>query len=248
MKDQRVLVIGGSSGIGLATARLALEQGARVTIASRSHSRLDEAAGLLGRGVQAAVLDVVDADAVAAFFGTVDDPASSTTGTSIEPWDHVVLAGSATRTGSVRDLPLDAAHASMDNKFWGAYHVGRSARIRAGGSLTFVSGVYSVRPHPQAVLQGVLNAAVESLARGLALELAASRIRVNTVSPSTTMTSLWDKLGPEGRQRKFDDMAAKLPVGRVAEPVDIASAILFLATNPFATGSTLLIDGGDALV
>ncbi|MDB5818576.1 MAG: short-chain dehydrogenase/reductase, partial [Rhizobacter sp.] len=120
MKDQRVLVIGGSSGIGLATARLAQEQGARVTIASRSRLKLDEAAGLLGTGVHTAVLDVVDAEAVAAFFGV---PGEAATGTSMEPWDHVVLAGSATRTGSVRDLPLDAARASMDNKFWGAYHV-----------------------------------------------------------------------------------------------------------------------------
>jgi NAD(P)-dependent dehydrogenase (short-subunit alcohol dehydrogenase family) len=234
MKDRRVLVVGGSSGIGLATARMAALAGAFVTIASRSRAKLDAALAALPAGVESAELDVTDAAAVEAFFA--DAPA----------WHHVVLAGSSTKVGSVRGLPLDDARAAMDNKFWGAYHVGRGARIAEGGSLTFVSGVYSVRPHPQAVLQGVLNAAIESLARGLALELAP--VRVNTVSPSTTATPLWDRLGPEGRARKFSDMAARLPVGRVARPDDIASAICYVATNVFATGSTVLIDGGDALV
>lgn len=245
-----MLVIGGSSGIGLATARMAAARGARVTIASRSRVKLDAALKNLDAAVRSALLDVGDPLAVAAFFGSP----TQADGTIARPdaWDHVVLAGSATHTGSVRDLPLDDARASMDNKFWGAYHVAhhvaRSQAIARGGSLTFVSGVYSVRPHPQAVLQGVLNAAVEALSRGLALELAPAGVRVNAVSPSTTETPLWDKLGPEGRQRKFDDMSSRLPVGRVAQPEDIANAILFVATNPFVTGSTLLIDGGDALV
>jgi NAD(P)-dependent dehydrogenase (short-subunit alcohol dehydrogenase family) len=88
---------------------------------------------------------------------------------------------------------------------------------------------------------------VEALARGLALEFAPA-VRVNTVSPSTTVTPLWDKLGPEGREAKFADMRARLPLQRVAEASDIAEAILFVAGNRFATGSTVLVDGGDALV
>jgi NAD(P)-dependent dehydrogenase (short-subunit alcohol dehydrogenase family) len=180
------------------------------------------------------VLDVVDDASVAAFF------------VAHGAWDHVVLAGSATQTGPVRGLPLAAARVAMDNKFWGAYHVGRQARVRDGGSITFVSGVYSQRPQAGAVLQGALNAAVEALARGLALELAPA-VRVNTVSPSTTVTPLWDKLGPAGRERKFNDMRRRLPLQRVAAAADIAQAIVYVATNPFATGSTVLIDGGDAL-
>jgi NAD(P)-dependent dehydrogenase (short-subunit alcohol dehydrogenase family) len=231
----RWLVLGGSSGIGEATARLAADAGAQVMIASRSRDKRDAALARLPAGVEAAQLDVSDDAAVQAFFA------------AHAPWDHVVLAGSATQTGSVRALPLAAARVSTDNKFWGAYHVGRHARIRDGGSLTFVSGVYSQRPQPHAVLQGALNAAVEALARGLALELA-PQVRVNTVSPSTTATPLWDKLGAEGRARKFAEMQDRLPLGRVADPVDIAQAIVFLAANRFATGSTLLLDGGDALV
>jgi NAD(P)-dependent dehydrogenase (short-subunit alcohol dehydrogenase family) len=134
----------------------------------------------------------------------------------------------------------------MASKFWGAYHVGRYGRIRESGSLTFVSGVYSVRPSKQAVLQGAINAALEALARGLALELAP--VRVNTVSPSLTNTPLWDRLNAAVREKMFKDKAAQLPAGRIANAEDIASAILFLAGNPFTTGTTLLIDGGDALV
>lgn len=232
---QRVLVIGGSSGIGEATAALAAAAGAAVTIASRSAHKLVAAQARLPAGVATAVLDVTDDAAVQAFFA------------GRAPWGHVVLAGSATQTGPVRGLPLDAARAAMDNKFWGAYHVGRHARIADGGSLTFVSGVYSQRPQPGAVLQGALNAAVEALARGLALELAPA-VRVNTVSPSTTATPLWDKLGAEGRAAKLATMRARLPLQRVADAADIAQAILFVACNRFATGSTVLIDGGDALV
>ena len=235
LANSRVLVIGGSSGIGEATALQAAHAGARVTIAARSHERLTRALARLPQGVTTAALDASDADAVAAFFNAE------------AAWDHVVVTGSATRTGPARELPLDDARAAMQSKFWSAYHVGRSARIATGGSLTFVSGVYSVRPSASAVLQGAINAALEALARGLALELAPA-VRVNAVSPSTTETPLWDRLGDAGKAAKFATMEARLPVGRVAGAGDIAAAILFLAANPFATGSTLLIDGGDALV
>lgn len=231
---QRVLVIGGSSGIGEATAEGAATAGADVTIASRSADRLAAARARLPAGVATAVLDVTDDAAVQAFFA------------GHPPWNSVVLAGSSTQTGPVRGLPMDSARAAMDSKFWGAYHVGRHARIADGGSLTFVSGVYSQRPQPGAVLQGALNAAVEALARGLALELAPT-VRVNTVSPSTTATPLWNKLGADGRAAKLAAMRQRLPLQRVADAADIAQAILFLAGNRFATGSTVLVDGGDAL-
>ncbi|MCB4796990.1 SDR family oxidoreductase [Pseudomonas sp. NP21570] len=234
--NQRVLVIGGSSGIGEATALRAAKAGAAVTIAARSRDRLDAALQRLPAGTLAQVLDVTDVAAVETLFATQG------------PWDHVVLAGSSTQVGPVRTLSLEAAQAGMQNKFWGAYHVGRSARVVRGGSLTLVSGVYAQRPNPAAVLQGAINAAVEGLMRGLALELAPDGVRVNAVSPSTTATPLWDRLGEAGRERKFAEMRERLPLNRVADPDDIARAILFVATNPFATGSTVLVDGGDALV
>lgn len=235
LKGARALVIGGSSGIGEATAAMAAAAGARVTIASRSPTRLEAAQARLPVGVEACALDVTDASAVEAFFNR--QPA----------WDVVVLSAAAVRSGSARALPLEDAHAAMQNKFWGAYYTGRFARVRDGGSITFVSGVYSVSPSAQAVLQGAINAAIEAMARGLALELA-PRVRINTVSPSTTETPLWDFLGERGRLEKMDTMRGRLPLGCIAQAGDIAEAILYAATNRFATGSTVLVDGGDALV
>jgi NAD(P)-dependent dehydrogenase (short-subunit alcohol dehydrogenase family) len=234
LAGQRVLVIGGSSGIGEAAAAIAARAGAAVTIASRSPQKREAALARLPDSVVARPLDVCDAAGVQAFFA--ED----------EPWHHVVLAGSSTQVGTIHDLPLADAYAAMQNKFWGAYHVGRSARIQDGGSLTFVSGVFAQRPVTGAVLQGAINGALESLMRGLALSLAPA-VRVNAVSPSTTATPLWNRLGEAGRAAKFADMRARLPLARVAEPDDIARAIWFVATSPFSTGSTVLVDGGDAL-
>jgi len=236
IKDQRVLIIGGSSGIGEATARRAANEGAIVTIASRTPERLDAALQRLPPGVLTQELDVRSASGVESYFA--NNP----------PWDHVILAGSSTQVGTVQSLPLEQAYDGMQSKFWGAYHTGRSARINKGGSLTFVSGVYAQRPNVNAVLQGAINAGVEGLMRGLALEHAPAGIRVNAVSPSTTDTPLWDRLGPEGRAAKFADMRQRLPTAQVAAADHIAHAILYVATNPSATGSIVLVDGGDALV
>lgn len=235
LRNKRVLVIGGSSGIGLATAEKALDAGAEVTIASRSQSKVNEAVAVLaGKGkVQGAVLDTTKAEAVEAFFARE------------AAWDHIVISAAQTKSGPVRGLDLAAAKAAIDSKFWGAYHVARAARITEGGSLTFVSGFLSVRPSAGAVLQGAINAALEALTRGLALELAP--VRVNAVSPGLIATPLWSGMPAEKRDAMFAGAAQRLPARRVGQPEDIANAVLYLATTPFATGSTVLVDGGGAI-
>lgn len=231
--SQSVLVVGGSSGIGAATAQAFAAEGAQVTIASRSAAKLAQAAAAIGAGVRTAVLDTTDAAAVEAFFAEGGG------------FDHVVVSAAQTPTGPVRGLPLADARAAMDSKFWGAYHVARAARIRDGGSLTLVSGYLSVRPSKASVLQGAVNAALEALARGLALEL--SPLRVNTVAPGLIATPLWDKLAPDARQAMYDGAAARLPAQRVGRPEDVAHAVLYLASTPFATGSTVFVDGGGSI-
>lgn len=237
LDKQAVLVVGGSSGIGLATATLFAQEGAQVTIASRDGEKLKKAADQIrqhaGRTADIAVLDTTDDRAVESYLAGAG------------PFDHVFISAAQTPTGPARQLPLGQARAAMDSKFWGAYKVARAVRIKDGGSLTFVSGVLATRPSKDAVLQGAINAALEGLARGLALEL--SPVRVNAVSPGTTRTPLWDRMDPKARQAMYDDAAAHLPARRVGHPEDVANAVLYLATTPNVTGSTVHVDGGAAI-
>ncbi len=233
LSSSRVLVVGGSSGIGAATARAFAVAGARVTIAARDPARLQAAATVIGNGVRSAVIDVTDTATVDAFFA------------GAPRFDHVVVSAAQTTSGPVRKLPLEDAYAAMDSKFWGAYRVARSAGIPEDGSLTLVSGFLSVRPNGSSVLQGAINAALEALGRGLALELAP--VRVNTVSPGLIATPLWSKLSETDREAMYQRAAARLPAKRVGQPEDVANAIVYLASTPYATGSTVLVDGGGAI-
>lgn len=107
------------------------------------------------------------------------------------------------------------------------------------------SGYLSVRPNTSSVVQGAINAAVEALGRGLALEL--SPVRVNTVSPGLTVTPLWNKLPEADREAMYRNAAERLPARRVVAAEDVANTILYLAGTPSATGSTVLIDAGGAI-
>ncbi len=232
LKSKRVLVIGGSSGIGMAVAAGALAEGANVTIAGRTADRLTRASGVLGN-VRAVQLDTSDADGLAAFFETE------------EAFDHILVSAAQTPTGPVRKLGEAEARAAMDSKFWGAYAVARVAKIADGGSLTFVSGFLAERPSASSVLQGAINAALEALARGLALELAP--LRVNAISPGLVDTPLWSKMDGEARNAMFAKVGATLPAGRVGVPEDIANAAIYLMTTGFATGSVVRVDGGGVI-
>ncbi len=233
-ESQTVLIVGGSSGIGAAAAKAFAALGADVTIASRNQAKLDAVAADIGAAVHTAVLDTTDEVSVETFFAKAGR------------FDHVVISAAQTPGGPVRELALSDAYAAMNSKFWGAYRVARATNITAGGSLTLVSGFLSVRPNKSSVLQGAINAALEALARGLALEL--SPVRVNTVSPGLIATPLWSKLGEQARQSMYEGAAARLPAKRVGQPEDVANAIVYLASTPYATGSTVLVDGGGAIV
>ncbi|WP_435136948.1 SDR family oxidoreductase [Actinacidiphila sp. bgisy144] len=229
---RRVLVAGGTSGVGLATAKEFAALGAEVTVVSRSKERVDAAVAEVGGRCRGEVLDLRDADAVAEFCATAE-------------FDHAVSSTAGAARGRADDLPLAAARAAMDSKFWSAYHLARSVRLRPGGSLTLVTGHLSVRPGPASALQSAVNGALEALVRALALELAP--IRVNAVSPGVLRTPLWDSLPEEERTRMFTSAAQRLPAGRAGEASDVADAIAFLTGNGYTTGATVVVDGGGVI-
>jgi NAD(P)-dependent dehydrogenase (short-subunit alcohol dehydrogenase family) len=228
LAGKKVVVVGGSSGIGLSTAELAKREGAEVIIVSHNADRLNAAAAKLD--VTAILADVTSDESIVSLFRKCG------------PVDHVVLTAAQLRTGPFKTVSMDDVRATMESKFWGAWRVARSAEIHAGGSLTLVTGYLSIRPRPSAAIVGAANGALESLARSLALELAP--VRVNAVSPGIIDTPIRAAMPEEARRDMLAKAAAGLPVGRVGTGDDIAQQILAFMTIGFATGSIVYLDGG----
>jgi len=234
---KRVLVVGGTSGIGFGVAEAAQTFGAKVVVASRSADKVASAIARLGAEASGSPLDTTNAADIDTFFAAQ------------APFDHIIVSASKTKVAAVTELALDDAYQSMNSKFWGAYRIARSAMLAAKlaehGSLTFVSGFLSIRPKKGAAIQTAINAALEGLTRGLALECAP--IRVNCVSPGLVKTEMYDGLGGDSRQSMFDGAADRLPAGLVGTPDHIATQVMAFLANPYMTGSTVYVDGGGAL-
>jgi NAD(P)-dependent dehydrogenase (short-subunit alcohol dehydrogenase family) len=232
LSGQTVAVFGGSSGIGLATALAARQLGAMVTVASRTESRLRDAAARIG-DARTAALDIRDAGAVRHFFD--ERP----------PFDHVVVSAAELSVGPLRARGLAEEREAMESKFWGAVNVAHAARIRPEGSLTLVSGMIGVRPTGGATMLSAINAAIDALAKALATEIAP--VRVNCVSPGRIETPWWDFLPADERRTLLDRTAASLPLKRVGRPEDVAMQVVQLMQNSFMTGSVVLVDGGGSV-
>jgi NAD(P)-dependent dehydrogenase (short-subunit alcohol dehydrogenase family) len=228
LAGKKVVVVGGSSGIGLATAELAKREGAAVIIASRNATRLDAIAEKLN--AIAIATDVTNDESVENLFRRAG------------PVDHVVITAAQLRTGPFKTVPMDDVRSTMESKFWGAWRVARAAEFRPGGSLTLVTGYLSVRPRPNSAIVGAVNGALESLTKGLALELAP--VRVNAVSPGIIDTPIRAAMPEEARRDMLAKTAAALPVGRVGLGEDVAQQILAFMNIGFATGSIVYLDGG----
>jgi NAD(P)-dependent dehydrogenase (short-subunit alcohol dehydrogenase family) len=233
LAEQRIVVIGGSSGMGLATARAAARDGAAVTVVSSRPERVESALAELPDGCNGAVLDVRDEDAVVGLFERVGE------------LDHLVFtAGDAFTPRPLIEMSLAEAHAVLDVRFWGAVGVIRSAapRISTGGSIALTTGTVGQRPVPGAALAAAGAGAAEGLVRGLAAELAP--VRVNAVRAGAIRTPLWDGVPEPQRQALFARLGQRTLLGTVGEPEEIALAHLYLMQNRYVTGTVLTVDGG----
>jgi len=236
MQDLSVVVIGGSSGIGLATAKLASEAGANVTIAGRDKGRLAAALESLPDHAKGVTLDVADEGAVRGLFDSFDHV------------DHVATLAGSHVAGLLAEVDSDALRGPVDNRFWGPLFICKYAAPKmTTGSITLCTGAGVARPRAGSAIVAAAAGGSEFLARAMAVELAP--VRVNVVRPGIVDTPLVDRLVPGDRDRDevLKAMAKRVPLGRVAQPEEIADAIVFLMTNEYVTGSTLTIDGGVSL-
>jgi NAD(P)-dependent dehydrogenase (short-subunit alcohol dehydrogenase family) len=232
MSSQHTVIVGGSSGIGLATARHLLASGARVTITGRNETRLVEARRQLGPEAQAVPMDAAAADALPAQFA------------QIGKFDHLVLAlGSGKGVGPFATVSLADVKLGFEEKVFAHFATAQAALpfLNPTGSLIFVSAVSAQAAVPGTAGIGAANAAVAALVPILAVEL--KPLRVNGVSPGVIDTPWWDAMPEEQKQAMFEDFAAKTPVGRVGRPEDVAQAIAFLISDDFMTGHMLVCDG-----
>lgn len=235
--NQRIVLLGGTSGIGFATARAALAAGASVVVGSSNRQRVDQAVASLGDRAEGHVIDLGDEAAVCGLFERLGD------------FDHLVYsAGDSLQIGPLADTGLDAVRKAFDIRFFGAVAAAKHAmpHLRPGGSVVLTGGIASLRPQKGWTAVASICGAMEGFMRALAVELAP--IRVNLVSPGLVKTPLWAGIPEAQRDALYAASGASLPVGRVGEADDIAQTYLYLMSNRYSTGQTVVVDGGGVLV
>lgn len=235
-KDQHVVIVGGSSGMGLALAQTVLDKGGKVTIAGRSEAKLSAANATLGNRAQILAFDAGNAAAAEKAYA------------SLGPINHLVTTAAALTYAPISEIALDAVAEMLSGKFWAPFLAARFAapKIVAGGSITFFSGLAAYRPGPGTVAVAALNAGLEGMAKALAVELAP--LRVNVLSPGVVETPGWSFLSEDDRKGFFAGQAKSLLTRYVGTSADIAQAAVTLMTNPYITGTVLDVDGGGRLV
>jgi NAD(P)-dependent dehydrogenase (short-subunit alcohol dehydrogenase family) len=233
---QTVVVIGGSSGIGLETARRARAEGADIILTGRDSDRLQRAARELG-ALRIAAFDATDAVELERFMRDLP-----------EPTDHIMVTAGAPYYGRLADMDFAQARRSLDDHLWLALDVARGAvgKVRPGGTLLFMSGTGGRHPAVGMTVAAAATAAMPALVGNLALELAP--IRVNLIAPGFVDTPLSASLLGADLDKRRDQLRATLPIGRVVGPADVAALAVHIMTNSALTGATYDVDGGQQFV
>ena len=235
LRGQTLVVIGGSAGIGLETARLARDEGAELIITARNPERLER----VGRELSASVaaFDASDFDRLERFFEELS-----------KPIDHVLLTGPGPYYAPLAELDIDEARRDVDTHLMLPILIARQAsgKVRPGGTLLFLSGTGGRRTATGLTLISALTAALPALTKNLALEIAP--IRVNLIAAGFVDTPLSASLLGDQLDARREQLRTTLPIGRVVGPADIARLAVHLMTNTAVTGATFDIDGGQQLV
>jgi len=236
LQGAHVVVFGGGSGIGLATAQLAKAHGADLTLVGRTAGKLQAAGQALG-GARTVVADITDRQSVEAVF------------TGMARVDHLVITAGGLAGGRLADTDPDVLLTALQERIAGPLYAIKAALalMPATGSIVLTGGQFSDRPsaHGFSVISAAVRG-IEALAQSLALEL--KPIRVNVVAPGFVDTPLFDEMGAEGRTALLSQAAEALPGGRVGRSEEVADAILLLLTNSYMNGEVLHVDGGGRLV
>jgi NAD(P)-dependent dehydrogenase (short-subunit alcohol dehydrogenase family) len=226
----KYIIVGGTSGIGLATAKMAIGAGHEVVAVGRDPAKFSAAHSI---GATTAQVDAASPVETQRFFAAQG------------VFDHLVLCASgAAGAGNFRDLALKELRKGFEGKFWPQITCAKAAlaSLNTGGSITFVGAISSRAMKPGTAGLAAVNAALEAMVPILASELRPTR--VNAVVPGVVDTPWWSRVPEAARKELFEQLASEVAVGRVGKPEDLASAIMFLTTNTFVTGTLLDCDGG----
>lgn len=231
--SSRVLILGGTSGIGLAVARRAADAGAAVTVASRNPASVERALSALPAGVTGRTVDAASTADVAALFATEG------------AFDHLVYTAADNLVGRpLAEITVEEAESFFALRLFHALDAVRLAvpNLRPGGSITLTSGTAAFRGGAGWALGAAVCGAMNALVRSLAAELAP--LRVNAVAPGVVRSPLWSSMDEGAREAMYADLSASLPLGRVAEPDDAARAYTALMDQDYVTGTVAIVDGG----
>jgi NAD(P)-dependent dehydrogenase (short-subunit alcohol dehydrogenase family) len=236
MAGQTVVLIGGSAGIGLETARQARGEGADVILIGRDPDRLKRAAADVD-AVRTAAFDATDPARLEQFFAELPGPI-----------DHVLATAGGNYYVRLADLDFAEARRQVDDHLWLALHLARAAagKVRPPGTLLFMGGTGGRRPGLGLIVSGALTAAMPALVANLALELAP--IRVNLIAAGFVDTPLSARILGHDLDRRRDELRATLPIRRVVGAADVAALAIHLMTNTALTGATYDIDGGQQII
>lgn len=237
LSGKKVIVLGGTSGLGRAAAKAAALEGANVLVVSSNQQRIDQTLNELPDGSTGYAIDLSKESNIKSFFNTIGN------------FDHLIYtAGENISLNTIDEMNLEQAREFFTLRYWGALAAVKHGvpHINQGGSICLTSGIASTRPGKGWALASSICGAMEGLVRALAVELAP--IRVNSVVPGVVKTNLWNNMTPADRNNLYTSVGNALLVKRVGEAEDIAQAFIYLMKQQFGTGQNIVIDGGAVLV